>query len=349
MSRKLLILISILVVILLVTACKPEADMPNPASVYCEENGGTLEIRTDEASGGQVGYCVFEDGSECEEWAFYRGECKPGDSQVIADMPNPASVYCEENGGTLEIRTDEATGGQVGYCHFDDGSECEEWSFYRGECKPGDSQDIADMPNPASVYCEENGGTVEILEDEEGNQYGLCRFADGSVCDEWAFFRGECEVGGIYPIDEVAEDGFKVYRNALLGYSFHFPADALIIAPEGPQKSITIQGPLVDEEYWPTIFFNHPGDRAEFRIPEDADLEDWLEAQNLLAGERLDDLEIAGETAIHLRVNTSEQAYPFDQFFFAKDGRLYSIVILHTGNQEDWTIYNHFLESIKFE
>lgn len=51
--------------------------LANPASVYCEEQGGTLEIRTD-ADGGQVGYCLFEDGSECEEWAYYRGECQPG-------------------------------------------------------------------------------------------------------------------------------------------------------------------------------------------------------------------------------------------------------------------------------
>jgi putative hemolysin len=48
--------------------------LPNPASVYCQEQGGRLEIRT-AADGGQVGYCVFTDGSECEEWAFFRGEC----------------------------------------------------------------------------------------------------------------------------------------------------------------------------------------------------------------------------------------------------------------------------------
>ncbi len=48
--------------------------LPNPASVYCQEQGGRLEIRTD-ADGGQAGYCVFPDGSECEEWAFFRGEC----------------------------------------------------------------------------------------------------------------------------------------------------------------------------------------------------------------------------------------------------------------------------------
>jgi putative hemolysin len=53
-----------------------EAGLPNPASVYCEEQGGSVEIRTD-ADGGQYGVCIFADGSECDEWAFYRGECSP--------------------------------------------------------------------------------------------------------------------------------------------------------------------------------------------------------------------------------------------------------------------------------
>ena len=47
----------------------------NPASVYCQQNDGTLEIRTGK-DGGQTGYCKFFDGSECEEWKYYRGECK---------------------------------------------------------------------------------------------------------------------------------------------------------------------------------------------------------------------------------------------------------------------------------
>ncbi len=48
----------------------------NPASTYCVENEGTLEI--DDT---QTGYCIFDDGSKCEEWAFFRGECKKGDSK----------------------------------------------------------------------------------------------------------------------------------------------------------------------------------------------------------------------------------------------------------------------------
>jgi hypothetical protein len=54
----------------------PQANMPNPASVYCEQNGNTLEIRTAD-DGSQSGVCVFPDSSTCDEWAYFRGECGP--------------------------------------------------------------------------------------------------------------------------------------------------------------------------------------------------------------------------------------------------------------------------------
>ena len=50
--------------------------LANPASVYCEEQGGTLQMR--QGDGGTYGVCVFEDATECEEWAYFRGECEPG-------------------------------------------------------------------------------------------------------------------------------------------------------------------------------------------------------------------------------------------------------------------------------
>ncbi len=51
-----------------------EVGIANPASIYCEEQGGTLEVRTGDL--GSVGYCKFDDGTECEEWAYFRGECR---------------------------------------------------------------------------------------------------------------------------------------------------------------------------------------------------------------------------------------------------------------------------------
>jgi putative hemolysin len=56
-----------------------DANMPNPASVYCEDQGYTVEIRTAE-DGSQSGQCVFSPGDSCDEWAYYRGECGPSGS-----------------------------------------------------------------------------------------------------------------------------------------------------------------------------------------------------------------------------------------------------------------------------
>ena len=58
------------------------------------------------------------------------------------------------------------------------------------------SSSSTQLANPAAVNCVENGGTSEIRSDDAGNQYGVCVFEDGSECDEWAYFRGDCAPGG---------------------------------------------------------------------------------------------------------------------------------------------------------
>ncbi len=63
----------------------PVIGLPNPASVYCQQQGGKTDIR--KTAAGEVGYCVFPDKSECEEWAFFRGECKPGKPTAAATSP----------------------------------------------------------------------------------------------------------------------------------------------------------------------------------------------------------------------------------------------------------------------
>jgi hypothetical protein len=183
---------ALLALALLAAACgdddKEESQLPNPASVFCEEQGGTVEIR--EEAAGQVGICVFDDGSECDEWAFFRGECQPGQSLGGGTgMANPASVYCLEQGGTEDLAT--------GICTLPDGAQCDGWALYRGECPAGEPVLGGDtqLPNPAAVYCEEQGGTVEIVTAADGSQSGVCHFDDGSSCDEWAFFRGDCAPG----------------------------------------------------------------------------------------------------------------------------------------------------------
>lgn len=47
----------------------------------------------------------------------------------------------------------------------------------------------AAIANPASVYCEEQGGNLQIRKNADGSEYGWCSFSDGRQCDEWTFFR----------------------------------------------------------------------------------------------------------------------------------------------------------------
>lgn len=60
----------------------------------------------------------------------------------------------------------------------------------------------ATIANPASVFCEKQGYELETHTDSEGNQYGVCIFPDGTECDEWAYFRGECAPAGQNPTTE---------------------------------------------------------------------------------------------------------------------------------------------------
>ena len=57
-----------------------------------------------------------------------------------------------------------------------------------------DKPENAQIANPASVNCIEKGGKLSIVDKPEG-QVGMCTLSDGTVCEEWAYFRGECTKG----------------------------------------------------------------------------------------------------------------------------------------------------------
>ena len=103
-------------------------------------------------------------------------------------MANPAAVACKEANLTYEIRTN-PDGSQSGVCILSDGTECDGWAYYRGDCPamPG-----AGLANPSAVYCEEQGLKYETRKNADGSEYGVCIMADGTVCDGWAYYRNEC-------------------------------------------------------------------------------------------------------------------------------------------------------------
>jgi putative hemolysin len=106
----------------------PQVNMPNPASVYCTQEGNKLEIRFT-ADGSQNGICIFPDGSACDEWAYYRGECGP------AVQRTPTSAIVVEATSTVSGGTEEQASG--GYMPPGTSEEIADWWGIIKSTQPG--------------------------------------------------------------------------------------------------------------------------------------------------------------------------------------------------------------------
>lgn len=120
----------------------------NPAILNCFENEGT-PVTVQAGDGGEYGLCYFPDATLCEAESLLNGTCAPGENfQMIADVmeqpaeqqssnrpANPASVNCLEQGG-LSFGVHARDGSEYGLCQLPSGKFCEEWAFFREECRP---------------------------------------------------------------------------------------------------------------------------------------------------------------------------------------------------------------------
>lgn len=124
-------------------------------------------------------------------------------AEPIADMANPAAVYCGGLGYAMENVT--RNGGEDADCIFPDESRCGQWDFLSGRC----GQEFS--------YCSLQGYNLG-----EGTNIGTCQFPDGSTCDEFLFFSGDCSPGD-NPAAVVEEElvqilGFSEARDFLTAY-----------------------------------------------------------------------------------------------------------------------------------
>jgi len=214
----------------------------------------------------------------------------------------------------------------------------------------------AELPNPASVFCGGQGGRLDVRQDASGGQIGYCVFADGSECEEWAFFRNECQPGWVAtqaaaptsaPIVDPAApppEGWEVYTHPNLGYSFYMPVNGEI-ETDDIDRYLFYVGPRVGDGHWPWFGVAHPN-LDDYHPPADADLQAWLVEHNRLSGRVVGTRTIAGETAIHTRNDNGPQACDDDRFYFVHAGQVYEITIMHTA-EEDWSVYDVFLDSFR--
>ena len=91
------------------TALPGPTGTANPAAVYCIDLGYKL-------NGEQ---CAFADGTSCEEWSFYRGEC------------GQAHSFCNLHGGSVANKTEDMGGWTASYalCTLPSGKQCQDDAF----------------------------------------------------------------------------------------------------------------------------------------------------------------------------------------------------------------------------
>jgi putative hemolysin len=58
------------------------------------------------------------------------------------------------------------------------------------DAEPSDTTTDTEIANPASEFCVAQGGTVEIVDEDDG-QVGYCNLPDGTRIEEFEYFRSE--------------------------------------------------------------------------------------------------------------------------------------------------------------
>ncbi len=83
------------------------------AARYCAITGGQYAIVSNSGAENEQGACTFQDGSQCDAWAYYYGKCSRGAVPVASPVPaNPA-------GATIQPLTMEVCDGQAqAMAHF---------------------------------------------------------------------------------------------------------------------------------------------------------------------------------------------------------------------------------------
>ena len=129
--------------------------------------------------------------------------------------------------------------------------------------------EVAQVANPASIFCEHNSGALEIITDLSGWQSWLCHLTSGTVCEEWAYMRGECPetINRDTPSNQV--DTTKVvYKNSDLGFMFSYPKKLWKVnvysVSNDMYKNDTIPAPL--KEYYQYERFISPEEWTDYFI-----------------------------------------------------------------------------------
>ena len=153
--------------------------LANPASVNCVSKGYTLEIRKG-ANGGEVGYCVFGNGSECEEWAYFRGGCS--ENGTPARQPGKEGGFC---GGIAALPCADGLECVLSGSYPDAGGKCVKQSSF-SYCGPVRPASCTALNQPV---CGRSGGSQSLYDYED---YSSACVACSKSSPASGYYSGTC-------------------------------------------------------------------------------------------------------------------------------------------------------------
>jgi len=154
------------------------AQIANPASVNCINNGGKLRVA--DGQNGQYGICTLQDGTECEEWAYYRGECPAkqwecyeqntecckgeGENKSCIGADIRCAVGLKEDFKSCDLETCmpnwDCVPDSEDYCNKDDDCACGV-NINTRECFAG-NKEFVDSSKQCPDFCSGISGTTEL-------------------------------------------------------------------------------------------------------------------------------------------------------------------------------------------
>lgn len=84
---------------------RPNVGMANPASTFCVEQNGKLEIRKE--ANGEVGYCHLPNGQIVEEWALFRAsqnKCVAEQATALIGQSNLTEAQIKQKTSAKMVR-----------------------------------------------------------------------------------------------------------------------------------------------------------------------------------------------------------------------------------------------------
>lgn len=177
---------------------KEGIEIANPATKYCKDQGYKSEIKTNPDKG-QYRVCIFSDGEQCEEWAYYRGECQPAAKEEREEKSTPNESTEVEKGNIYTSSLKNIQSFSVQYPEGWRANEIEEKS------------EVVFLPQGAKPAAEYTGDITVTYKKNEQN-LSIERFYDG-LNDVNLF---EDASGGF---EKLKVSGYTVYKfKGVVGY-----------------------------------------------------------------------------------------------------------------------------------